>query len=805
MQNHSKIESFFSLLNFSWQDLIEFLPVGVIFFDENWNIKSVNRNFADFFEDEWIDIKLEGINLFSKNILSEKLPLKEVLLLKEGKHFEKLIPFERDNDKDLNLLFKGSPIFKDGIFQGGTLIVEDYRLSETATPSLLPSSSSVTNFLNKICKCFLIVDLEGIIQIVSGDNQSRCKILKNSEGENISDLFSSDAIEPIESLLKNVISQIKSQSMELNYFSNREIINFNSVFIPFTDNNNEVNTVVVLLKERDSVSEDAISYLNNSIKLKEFESFATISADGLFKINLHGNVTYWTENASKLFGISEYEILSKFIGRIFPEITQEYLEEIRKKILTNGIWEGYLTSNENHDNSIIRVKIISKVYDNETDLYVYCNKINKQQQKIISAREEEKLFFKDAVIKSNQMILQANPNGTILFTNEKFGEKFDYELDEIRGALFIDLIEKKFKIKHKLTNFETLLIKKELEVLPLVSKTGQIVEVCFDINLSTSNSELQYFTIYFRECSLKDNIFLETAHALLYQFTEPVVIVSDDKIIKVNPRFCELFGSEFEADYFDVPIEKIVDPTSKNSLKNLLKSNSVSNSVDKISFTKDNNTRFEANVKKICCSKDFSFSVFIIQPLVEEEDMVVNKTKKIKKHFGEANSYTWSGFYENNKLKIDFIEPDFIKRLGYSQIDFIFQPNFLEEITHPDDIDKIQDQLTQLFYEQNETPKEITYRVINKEGDVVWINNRIKINIHDQEKALNIYGSITDVTDWTLEREELKSIISELDKLNTAKEKFISIISHDLKSPFTSIVGFSELILTDPNLEKKKL
>ena len=73
MQNRSKIESFFSSLNFRWQELIEFLPMGVIFFDENWKIKSVNRNFSDFFEAEWIDVKLEGLNLFSKNALSEKL------------------------------------------------------------------------------------------------------------------------------------------------------------------------------------------------------------------------------------------------------------------------------------------------------------------------------------------------------------------------------------------------------------------------------------------------------------------------------------------------------------------------------------------------------------------------------------------------------------------------------------------------------------------------------------------------------------------------------------------------------------
>jgi two-component system, sensor histidine kinase and response regulator len=805
MQNHSKIESFFSSLQFNWQDLIEFLPVGVIIFDENWKIKSVNRNFINFFENEIVDIQLEGINLFSKNSFSEKLPLKEILLLKKGKHFESNISFKTENDEELNLVIKGSPIFKNSIFQGGVLIIEDYQFSKQAPSQFFQSSHSISNFLNKICNCFLIIDKIGTIQIVSGDNHPRCAILQNSRGKNISDLFGSELSKSVKSALSKAINENKAQSLELSYFSDKEKITFNSVFIPLAENNDKDDTIVVLLREKKFAEEDSISYLSNSSELKEFQSFATAGADGLFKINLHGNITYWAENSIKLFSISEHEILSEFIGKIFPEITHEYFENIRKKILSNGSWEGYLTSQDNIDNNIIRVKIISKVLDSETDLFVYCNQIDRHQQKMIAAREEEKLFFKDAVLKSNQMILQANPNGTILFTNEKFCNKYGYELDEIRGKQFTDLIETKFKAKHRISDFEILLNKKEFEVLPLISKSGNIIEVCFSINLSTTNSELKYFTIYFRECSLKDKLFLETAHALLYQFPDPVVIIHDDRIIKVNPKFCELFGSEFEANYFDMPIKKIVDSNSENSFKKILLSNSVSNNEDEISLIRDDKSIFEANVKKIYSSKDTSFSVLIIKSLVEEKTTVLTKSEIIQKQFDKIDSYFWSGLYQNDELEIDYIDSEFVKSMGYLQNDFVLQPSFLEEITHPDDREKVRSELLKLFEDKNELSKEITFRLINKEGGVVWINNRIRISVNDKNDILTVYGSIADVTQEALEREELKSIINELDQLNTAKEKFISIISHDLKSPFTSIVGFAELIQTDTTLEKAEI
>ena len=65
MANHSQIESFFDFLDFNWQDLLEFLPFGILFYNENWIIKSVNKNFSFFLENHITDSKLEGKNIFS--------------------------------------------------------------------------------------------------------------------------------------------------------------------------------------------------------------------------------------------------------------------------------------------------------------------------------------------------------------------------------------------------------------------------------------------------------------------------------------------------------------------------------------------------------------------------------------------------------------------------------------------------------------------------------------------------------------------------------------------------------------------
>jgi PAS domain S-box-containing protein len=71
----------------------------------------------------------------------------------------------------------------------------------------------------------------------------------------------------------------------------------------------------------------------------------------------------------------------------------------------------------------------------------------------------------------------------------------------------------------------------------------------------------------------------------------------------------------------------------------------------------------------------------------------------------------------------------------------------------------------------------------------------------------NLIGSLhiaRDVTSQKESEEKLKKFNAELKELNQSKDKFFSIVAHDLRSPFQGMLGFTDLILDELDLLSKE-
>ncbi|MBI5637932.1 MAG: PAS domain S-box protein [Nitrospinae bacterium] len=176
------------------------------------------------------------------------------------------------------------------------------------------------------------------------------------------------------------------------------------------------------------------------------------------------------------------------------------------------------------------------------------------------------------------------------------------------------------------------------------------------------------------------------------------------------------------------------------------------------------------------------------------------------KKSGEAlrgSEEQFRGIFDYSKVGVNVLGPDykymkvnraFCDMIGYSEKELLAHD--FKGITHPGDIEP------NLVLSKKLRAGEIDFfhlekRYIHKNGGIVW-GDLTASSVRAEDGTLRyVIAIIQDITERKEAEQALLEAKEKAEEATRLKDKFVALVSHDLKTPLTSMIGFLKLVRHD--------
>ncbi len=295
-------------------------------------------------------------------------------------------------------------------------------------------------------------------------------------------------------------------------------------------------------------------------------------------------------------------------------------------------------------------------------------------------------------------------------------------------------------------------------------------------------------------------------HDLILDMThEGILVALGLHLVFANKKIYELTGYS-ETELKEIPFIELIHPDDRlqtiTNYKKRLENNEATENYEiriinrnkEFYWVEVRGTRimWKGEVATLNFIRDITEAKKYAQALTESEA----KFRYITEH---SSDVIW---HMDANLICDYISLADEKMRGFKQEEVI--GTHLYSILRPGTYDRLLANLNKRLQDEKNGIKTTiapTYELeqICKDGSWVWVETTAMPHHNEEGKFVGIHGVTRDITD----RKKIEALIKhqneQLKNANHEKDRFVSILAHDLRSPFSAMLGLIDLVVRNKN------